>query len=269
MTSTGRATKERHIEETALKTNLEAAEEVARQLRLRDLGGLVVIDFIDMEDHRNNSKVERRLRDALSTDRARIQVGRISSFGLLELSRQRLNPSLIEAQFQICPHCQGVGHIRTVDSVAILALRSLEEEGTRSRAAQVYLSLPNEIAIYILNQKRDMLAEIERRYGFTVYIRVDESLAPSHINLRPFVLMQRVRMMTKRGMKPFVSPILKAKPRLNQPKVRKLQRAPTRMGMPNSRARVKAVAVAIVSHDGGKGRGRGRDGRAWPWPWWR
>lgn len=181
--NSGRATKERHIEETALKTNLEAAEEVARQLRLRDLGGLVVIDFIDMEDHRNNAKVERKLRDALSTDRARIQVGRISSFGLLELSRQRLNPSLTEAQFQKCPHCKGVGHIRTIDSAAILALRSLEEEGIRSRAGQVFLSVPNEIAIYILNQKREMLADIERRYGFTVFIRVDEELAPTGYKL--------------------------------------------------------------------------------------
>ena len=181
--NSGRATKERHIEETALKTNLEAAEEVARQLRLRDLGGLVVIDFIDMEDHRNNAKVERKLRDALSTDRARIQVGRISSFGLLELSRQRLNPSLTEAQFQKCPHCVGVGHIRTIDSASILALRSLEEEGIRSRAAQVFLTVPNEIALYILNQKREMLADIERRYGFTVFVRVDEELAPTGYKL--------------------------------------------------------------------------------------
>ncbi len=181
--NSGRATKERHIEETALKTNLEAADEVARQLRLRDLGGLVVIDFIDMEDSRNNAKVERRIRDALSTDRARIQVGRISSFGLLELSRQRLNPSLTEAQFQKCPHCKGVGHIRTIDSAAILALRSLEEEGIRSRAGQVFLSVPNEIALYILNQKREMLADIERRYGFNVFVRVDEELAPTGYKL--------------------------------------------------------------------------------------
>ncbi|MEK7801117.1 MAG: ribonuclease E/G, partial [Pseudomonadota bacterium] len=181
--NSGRATKERHIEDTALKTNLEAAEEVARQLRLRDLGGLVVIDFIDMEDHRNNAKVERKLRDALSTDRARIQVGRISSFGLLELSRQRLNPSLTEAQFQKCPHCKGVGYIRTIDSAAILALRSLEDEGVRNRTAQVYLSVPNEVALYILNQKREMLADIERRYGFTVFIRADEDLAPTGYKL--------------------------------------------------------------------------------------
>ncbi len=181
--NSGRATKERHIEETALKTNLEAADEVARQLRLRDLGGLVVIDFIDMEENRNNSKVERRLRDALSTDRARIQVGRISSFGLLELSRQRLNPSLTEAQFEKCPHCKGVGNIRSVDSATIMALRGLEEEGIRSRASQVFLTVPNAIALYILNQKREMLADIERRYGFTVFVRVDESLAPTGYTL--------------------------------------------------------------------------------------
>lgn len=177
--NSGRATRERHIEETAVKTNLEAADEVARQLRLRDLGGLVVIDFIDMEDRRNNAKVERRLRDALSGDRARIQIGRISAFGLMEMSRQRMNPSLTEAQFEKCPHCAGIGVIRTVDNSAILALRALEEEGVRARAAQVQLSVANAVAIYILNNKREMLADIERRYEFKVLIHVDESLAPS------------------------------------------------------------------------------------------
>lgn len=181
--NSGRATKERHIEGTALKTNLEAAEEVARQLRLRDLGGLVVIDFIDMEDFRNDAKVERRLKEALSSDRARIQVGRISSFGLMELSRQRLNPSLTEAQFERCPHCKGVGFIRSVDSATILALRSLEEEGIRNRSSQIILSVPNSVALYVLNQKRDMLADIERRYNFTVFIRVDETLAPTGFRL--------------------------------------------------------------------------------------
>ncbi len=176
--NSGRATRERHIEETALKTNMEAAEEVARQLRLRDLGGLVVIDFIDMEDRRNNAKVERKLKESLSTDRARIQMGRISSFGLMELSRQRLNPSLTEAQFEKCKHCQGIGHVRTVDNAAILALRALEEEGGRARAADVHLSVSNEVALYILNNKREMLADIERRYGFRVLIRVDDELAP-------------------------------------------------------------------------------------------
>jgi len=184
--NSGRATRERHIEETALQTNLEAAEEVARQLRLRDLGGLVVIDFIDMEDRRNNRRVENRLRDALSTDRARIQMGRISSFGLLEMSRQRLNPSLTEAQFERCPHCKGVGNIRTIDMTAITALRALEEEGGLERgAAEVGLHLPDAVALYILNNKRDILMDIERRYGFRVTICNDESLAPAGFRLEP------------------------------------------------------------------------------------
>lgn len=183
--NSGRATRERHIEETALKTNLEAAEEVARQLRLRDLGGLIVIDFIDMEDRRNNRRVENRLREALSVDRARIQVGRISSFGLLELSRQRLNPSLTEAQFEKCPHCKGVGYVRTVDMTAIMALRALENEGIRARAVEVALNVPDKVALYILNNKREIIADIERRYGFRVMIRNDETLAPAGFRVEP------------------------------------------------------------------------------------
>ncbi|MEM6781806.1 MAG: ribonuclease E/G [Pseudomonadota bacterium] len=174
--NSGRATKERHIEETALKTNLEAATEVARQLRLRDLGGLVVIDFIDMEDRRNNRKVENKLRDALSSDRARIQIGRISSFGLLELSRQRLNPSLTEAMFKQCEHCQGTGIVRTEDASAIRALRALEEEGIKGKAAAITMAIPTPIAIYILNNKRAMLADIESRYGFKVSIQTNDDL---------------------------------------------------------------------------------------------
>jgi ribonuclease E len=183
--NSGKATRERHIEETALKTNLEAAEEVARQLRLRDLGGLIVIDFIDMEDRRNNRKVENRLREALSTDRARIQMGRISSFGLLELSRQRLNPSLTEAQFEKCSHCKGVGVVRTVDMTAVTALRALEEEGQKGRAAEVTLYIPDSVALYILNNKRTMLSDIERRYSFRVTIRTDETLVPAGYRVEP------------------------------------------------------------------------------------
>lgn len=181
--NSGRATKERHIEETALKTNLESADEVARQLRLRDLGGLVVIDFIDMEDRRNNRKVENRLRDALSSDRARIQVGRISSFGLLELSRQRLNPSLMEAQFQQCEHCEGVGTVKTLDFAAITAMRALEEEGIKNNVAELSLNVPNNVAVYILNNKRSMLADIEKRYDFRIHIRTDDALKPSEFRL--------------------------------------------------------------------------------------
>ena len=183
--NSGKATKERHIEETAVKTNLEAATEVARQLRLRDLGGLVVIDFIDMEDRRNNRKVENRLRDSLSSDRARIQVGRISSFGLLELSRQRLNPSLTEAQFEKCPHCEGSGVVKTLDYAAISAMRSLEEEGIKGTVAELSLNVPNAVAVYILNHKRDLLADIEKRYEFRVHIRVDEDLKASEFRIDP------------------------------------------------------------------------------------
>jgi len=177
--NSGKATKERHIEETALKTNLEAAEEVARQLRLRDLGGLVVIDFIDMEERRNNGKVERRMRDSLSGDRARIQMGRISSFGLMELSRQRLSPSLTESQFETCAGCQGTGRIRTADAASIMVLRAIESEGIKGRASQVIVHVSNAVALYILNNKRDNMAVIENRYGFAVLIRVDETLGAS------------------------------------------------------------------------------------------
>lgn len=183
--NSGKATKERHIEETALKTNMEAAEEVARQLRLRDLGGLVVIDFIDMEERRNNRKVENKLRDALAQDRARIQVGRISSFGLLELSRQRLNPSLTESQFEKCPHCDGRGIVKTLDFAAISAMRALEEEGIKGRISELSLNVPNNVAVYILNNKRQLLADIEKRYDFRVHIRVDENLKASEFRLDP------------------------------------------------------------------------------------
>ncbi len=133
--NSGRSTRERNIEETALRTNLEAAEEVARQLRLRDLAGLIVIDFIDMDEGRNNAAVERRMKDSLRNDRARIQIGRISSFGLLEMSRQRLHASLQEASTEVCPHCHGTGRMRSVDSTALHVLRMVEEEITRNASA--------------------------------------------------------------------------------------------------------------------------------------
>jgi len=183
--NSGKATKGRHIEETALKTNLESAEEVARQLKLRDLGGLVVIDFIDMEDRRNNRKVEQKLKNALSSDRARIQVGRISSFGLLELSRQRLNPSLTEAQFKKCPHCEGTGNIKTIDALSISVLRALEEEGIRDRADKVVLKISNEIALYILNNKRKKLMQIEDRYNFDLEICVADDLGYQGYEIEP------------------------------------------------------------------------------------
>ena len=181
--NSGKATKGRHIEETALKTNLEAADEVARQLKLRDLGGLVVIDFIDMEDRRNNGKVERRMKEALSHDRARVQVGRISSFGLMELSRQRLSPSLTEAQYEKCKVCNGIGIVPTADAMSIMVLRAIEEEGIRARAAQIIVQVTNDVALFILNYKRRKLAEIEQRYDLEVLLRVDDSIPASEYRI--------------------------------------------------------------------------------------
>ena len=179
--NSGRATKERNIEETALRTNLEAAEEVARQLRLRDLAGLIVIDFIDMEDNRNNAAVERKVKESMKVDRARIQLGRISAFGLLELSRQRLRPSLQEINFERCPHCIGTGMIRSTESAALAVLRAIEEEGTRRRSAEITVAAATVVVLYILNQKRDALADIERRYRLRVYLHADDTLiAPAH-----------------------------------------------------------------------------------------
>ena len=175
--NSGRATRERHIEETALKTNLEAAEEIGRQLRLRDLAGLIVIDFIDMEDGRRNREVERRLKESLRTDRARIQLGRISPFGLLEMSRQRMRPSLFESSTEVCPHCAGAGRVRTVESLALQVLRRLEEEGLRESDATIVVSVPTQVALYILNRKRDHLIAIEQRHDFRIAIEADDQLA--------------------------------------------------------------------------------------------
>jgi len=176
--NSGRSTKERNIEETALKTNLEAATEIGRQLRLRDLAGLVVIDFIDMDENRNDRAVERCIKEALKDDRARIQVGRISTFGLMELSRQRLRPSLFEASTKACDVCSGTGFIRTTESTALHVLRAVEEEGIRGRASQLSVHAPVDVSLYLLNQKRDHLAEIEQRYGLKVYVQGDASLVP-------------------------------------------------------------------------------------------
>ena len=181
--NSGRATRERNIEETAVRTNLEAAEEIARQLRLRDLAGLIVIDFIDMEEHRNQIAVERRLKEALKSDRARIQVGRISAFGLLEMSRQRLRPSLVETSTQPCPHCGGTGFVRSTESTALYVLRSIEEEGMRRRSAKVCVHVPTMVALYILNQKRDSLVQLEARYGIRVSVAQDDALVPPAFRL--------------------------------------------------------------------------------------
>ncbi|OWJ79025.1 Rne/Rng family ribonuclease [Haematobacter genomosp. 1] len=171
--NSGRATKEGSIEDTALKTNLEAADEISRQLRLRDLAGLIVIDFIDMEERRNNASVEKRLKEKLKTDRARIQVGRISGFGLMEMSRQRLRPGMIEATTAPCQHCHGTGLVRSDDSLALAILRQIEEEGTRKRCREVVLKAPVGVVNFLVNQKREHIAQIEARYGMSVRIEAD------------------------------------------------------------------------------------------------
>ncbi len=174
--NSGRSTRERGIEETALRTNLEAADEVARQLRLRDLAGLIVIDFIDMESRRNNTAVERRIADALKTDRARIQIGHISSFGLLEMSRQRLRPSLAETSFVACPHCAGTGLVRSTESAALHILRGVEEEAGRRRAASITVHVAAGHAVYLLNHKRAEVGAIEHRCGVAVCFEMDDAL---------------------------------------------------------------------------------------------
>jgi ribonuclease E len=176
--NSGKSTREHNIEETAYKTNLEAAEEVARQLRLRDLAGLVVIDFIDMEENRNIRKVEQKLKECLRNDRARIQVGRISGFGLLEMSRQRLRPSLLESSTMPCPHCQGRGYVRSIESTALTVLRAIEEEGIRDRSAEITVAMSAEVALYLLNHKRDRIGDMERRYVMRVILAADPSLVP-------------------------------------------------------------------------------------------
>ena len=190
--NSGRATKEGSIEQTALNTNLEAAEEVARQLRLRDLAGLIVIDFIDMDERRNNIAVEKRLKDKLQSDRARIQVGRISGFGLMEMSRQRMRPGMLEASTQPCAHCHGTGLIRSQDSLGLTILRELEEEGGRARSKEVLIKAPISIANFLINQKREHISQIEQRHGMAVRIEADPFLVSPDYSIEKFKTATRI-----------------------------------------------------------------------------
>src|SRR5690348_4150252 len=174
--NSGRATREHHIEDTAFKTNCEAAEEIARQLRLRDLAGLIVIDFIDMDEGRNNRTVERRLKEALRHDRARIQVGRISHFGLLEMSRQRIRTSVLESSTERCPYCGGSGHVRSVSSLALQVLRALEEHLIKGATHNLIARTRPDVALYLLNQKRAHLRGLEERFAITVTVTADETV---------------------------------------------------------------------------------------------
>ncbi|MBR1916198.1 MAG: ribonuclease E/G [Alphaproteobacteria bacterium] len=174
--NSGRATKELDIEETALKTNLEAADEIARQLKMRDLAGLIVVDFIDMEDNKNNIAIEKRMKEVLKNDRARVQVARMSCFGLLEISRQRMHSSFVESNYEPCPYCKGHGVMRTTESGAVLILRAIEEEGIKNRFTSLTVSVPTDTAVYLLNQKRKNIAELEDRYNMSVTITADEQI---------------------------------------------------------------------------------------------
>ncbi|SDD80930.1 ribonuclease E [Aquimonas voraii] len=182
--NSARATKGGDIEETAFNTNLEAADEVARQLRLRDLGGLVVVDFIDMESNRHQREVEERLKNALKHDRARVQIGRISRFGLLEMSRQRLRPSLGESSQTVCPRCAGHGRMRSVESLSLSILRLIEEQAMKDNTGQVLVQAPHEIANFLLNEKRRGLLEIEQRHDVPVVIVADDQLETPHFNVQ-------------------------------------------------------------------------------------
>ncbi len=179
--NSGKATREHNIEDTALKTNLEASDEIARQLRLRDLAGLIVVDFIDMEENRNNRAVERRIKDALKNDRARIQVGHISHFGLLEMSRQRLRPGLLEGSSRTCPHCEGRGIVRSVSSCGLSVLRAIEEHLMARKAEHLTVKCHPEVTAYILNEKRDNLLSIETAYGISVFIVSSDEMRGSQV----------------------------------------------------------------------------------------
>ncbi|MBK0020874.1 ribonuclease E/G [Brucella pseudogrignonensis] len=178
--NSGRSTREHSIEDTALQTNLEAAEEVARQLRLRDLAGLIVVDFIDMEEKRNNRAVEKKMKDCLKDDRARIQVGRISHFGLLEMSRQRIRASVLESTMQVCQHCGGTGHIRSDSSMALHIIRGIEDYLLRHSGYDIVVRTPAASALYVLNHKRQLLADLEGRFGANISIDADESVGHQH-----------------------------------------------------------------------------------------
>ncbi|TAM95356.1 MAG: Rne/Rng family ribonuclease, partial [Rhizobiaceae bacterium] len=189
--NSGRSTREHSIEDTALQTNLEAAEEVARQLRLRDMAGLIVIDFIDMEENRNNRAVEKRLKDCLKNDRARIQVGRISHFGLMEMSRQRIRASVLESTMKPCPHCGGTGHIRSDSSVALYVVRAIEEHLIKDAHHHITVRTSAATALYVLNHKRSNLIELEARFGLTISIEADETLGGQHYSILKGALVER------------------------------------------------------------------------------
>jgi ribonuclease E len=258
--NSGRSTREHNIEETAVKTNCEAADEIARQLRLRDMAGLVVIDFIDMEDNKNVRTVERRLKEALKNDRARIQVGRISQFGLMEMSRQRLRTGVLEASTHECSMCKGAGFVRSISSSALFALRGLEEDASKLRAAQINLRVPDEVAIYILNNKRSEVAEIEDRCGIRV-----EVLPKAGLQVPEYEL-DRIGTGPLRPIKPMEAPIIIIEDEPDYPEEEDEDDEPLISGDvdgddDDTSDGAKPAAKSRERHregDGGRSRGRGR-----------
>jgi len=198
--NSGKATRERNIEATALKTNMEAAEEAGRQMRLRDLAGLIVIDFIDMEEAKNNRAVEKKVKDALKDDRARIQMGKISQFGLMEISRQRRRAGVLEGTTHVCPHCQGVGRVRSVESSALSMLRSVEVEAAKNGPGVIHLRVPSAVALYVLNEKRAYLVRLQEQQGLTVNVLVDDNLGEADHQI------ERISTLTDEEAEAFLAP---------------------------------------------------------------
>ena len=251
--NSGRATKEGSIEETAYKTNCEAADEIARQLRLRDLAGLIVIDFIDMDERKHNATVEKRLKDNLKTDRARIQVGHISGFGLLEMSRQRLRPGMLESTTQPCPHCHGTGLIRSDGSLALTILRAIEEEGTRKRSREVLVRAPVAVVNFLINDKREHIAALEARFGMAVRLEADPALISPDFTVEKFRTASRI-------VADLAAPVVSADASLMAAIDEASDDEPEAEDLPETEVvvEVEAATAVTASEENGEGAGRGR-----------
>ena len=248
--NSGKSTRERNIEETALKTNLEAAEELGRQLRLRDLSGLIVVDFIDMEETRNQHAVERRMKDAMRNDRARIQIGSISHFGLLEMSRQRLRLSINESISNLCPHCEGTGRVRSIDTAALQLLRSIEEEAQKGKMDELHITAHRDVVLFILNHKRSAIAEIEARFGFMVILLSDDSLiAPEYkVDRVGWQGQTQAKSQSRQPQQPRHAIIMSNRIQAILIKMRRLKRKPMQ---PRTRKTTKPAVKMVVQNGGG------------------
>jgi ribonuclease E len=244
--NSGRSTREHNIEQTAFNTNLEAAQEIARQLRLRDMAGLIVIDFIDMEQSSHVRKVEKAMKDALKNDRARIQVGRISSFGLMEMSRQRLRTGVLEASTKPCPHCEGTGLMRTAASAGLSALRIIEDEAARGRGDRICLRAGKEAAVYVLNKKRAELADIEQRYGVSIEILVDEGFEGARMTVEAS------------GARPVAAPRIEALPPEEQDEEEEEEEATVEISLESEEEEPEPSAEAGAPGEAGEGERHGR-----------